>query len=104
MTPEEAVDRIRVAVACSPSPGVAVEVEVWVRPGADLGEAVRLSGLVERFAGCGLERQETGVWGRPCPADTPLLPGDRVELYRPLAMDPKEARRLRASRRPKRER
>ncbi len=102
MASEDPADRIRVAVACSPSPGVAVEVDVWVRPGADLGEAVRQSGLVERFQGCGLERQETGVWGRPCPPDTLLRPGDRVELYRPLAMDPKEARRLRASRRAKR--
>jgi putative ubiquitin-RnfH superfamily antitoxin RatB of RatAB toxin-antitoxin module len=45
-----------------------------------------------------------GIWGRPCTPQTTLRPGDRVELYRPLAMDPKEARRLRASRRPKRER
>jgi putative ubiquitin-RnfH superfamily antitoxin RatB of RatAB toxin-antitoxin module len=102
MASEDRVDRIRVAVACSPSPGLAVEVDVWVRPGASLGEAIRESGLVERFAGCGLEDQATGVWGRPCPPETPLRPGDRVELYRPLAMDPKEARRLRASRPPKR--
>jgi putative ubiquitin-RnfH superfamily antitoxin RatB of RatAB toxin-antitoxin module len=45
-----------------------------------------------------------GIWGRPCTPQTTLRPGDRLELYRPLAMDPKEARRLRASRRPKRER
>lgn len=94
--------RIRVAVACSPSPGLAVEVEVWVRDGASLGDAVRESGLAERFAAGGLEAQETGIWGRRCAPDTVLRAGDRVELYRPLAMDPKEARRLRASRRPKR--
>ncbi len=92
---------IRIAVACSPSPGAAVEVEVWVRPGATVQEALAASGLLERFAGAGLERQAVGVWGRPCARDTTLRPGDRVELYRPLAMDPMEARRRRASRRPK---
>ena len=93
---------MRVAVACSPSPGVAVEVEVWIRPGATAGEALRESGLLERFADCGLEQQALGIWGRACRAETPLRSGDRVELYRPLAMDPKEARRLRASPRTKR--
>lgn len=91
----------RVAVACSPSPGAAVEVDVWVRPGATAQEALVASGLLERFAGAGLGRQAVGVWGRPCAPDTRLRPGDRVELYRPLALDPMEARRLRAARRPK---
>jgi hypothetical protein len=36
-----------------------------------------------------------GVWGRVQPPDTALREGDRVELYRPLSVDPKEARRLR---------
>jgi putative ubiquitin-RnfH superfamily antitoxin RatB of RatAB toxin-antitoxin module len=102
MSQEDRPGRIRVAVACSPSIGVAVEVEVWVPEGAKVGDAVRESGLLERFAESGLAAQATGIWGRPCAADTPLKSGDRVELYRPLAMDPKEARRLRASRRSKR--
>ncbi len=102
MGPQERPGHIRVAVACSPSPGIAVEVELWVLPGATLAHAIRESGLCERFPGAALEQQETGIWGRPCGPDTPLHPGDRVELYRALEMDPKEARRLRASRAPKR--
>jgi putative ubiquitin-RnfH superfamily antitoxin RatB of RatAB toxin-antitoxin module len=35
------------------------------------------------------------VWGRVQPADTPLRDRDRVEVYRPLLVDPKEARRQR---------
>jgi len=73
-------------------------------PGAAAGEALRESGLLERFADCGLEQQALGIWGRPCRPETPLRSGDRVELHRPLAMDPKEARRMRASPRPKRRR
>ena len=35
------------------------------------------------------------VWGKAVQTDTPLVPGDRLELLRPLQVDPKEARRLR---------
>lgn len=104
MAAQASEERFRVAVACSPSPGTAVEVEIWVRPGATANDAIRASGLMERFAGAGLERQAIGVWGRPCAPEAALRPGDRVELYRPLAMDPMEARRRRAAQRPKKAR
>lgn len=39
-----------------------------------------------------------GVWGRVMPLDTVLRDGDRVELYRPLVVDPKVARRERFAR------
>ena len=35
------------------------------------------------------------VWGKTVQTDTPLVLGDRLELLRPLLVDPKEARRLR---------
>jgi len=37
-----------------------------------------------------------GIFGEPCERDQILKEGDRVELYRPLAVDPKAARRARA--------
>ena len=37
-----------------------------------------------------------GIFGSACKLDTPLKTGDRVEIYRPLHHDPKEARRQRA--------
>jgi putative ubiquitin-RnfH superfamily antitoxin RatB of RatAB toxin-antitoxin module len=40
-----------------------------------------------------------GIFGRRVTADTRLSDGDRIELYRPLLIDPKEARRLRAKKR-----
>jgi len=43
--------------------------------------------------------QAVGIWGRTVALDAPLAEGDRVEIYRPLRMDPKEARRRRAQRR-----
>jgi putative ubiquitin-RnfH superfamily antitoxin RatB of RatAB toxin-antitoxin module len=39
-----------------------------------------------------------GVYGRVVPLDQALRDGDRVEIYRPLKADPKEARRIRAAR------
>jgi len=37
-----------------------------------------------------------GIFGKVVEEDAPLTDGDRVEIYRPLAADPKEARRRRA--------
>lgn len=37
----------------------------------------------------------TGIWGRKVCMTEPLHEGDRIEVYRPLTVDPKEARRLR---------
>lgn len=41
-----------------------------------------------------------GIWGQLQPPDRLLSDGDRIELYRPLQVDPKEARRLRDQARP----
>jgi putative ubiquitin-RnfH superfamily antitoxin RatB of RatAB toxin-antitoxin module len=87
---------MRVAVACSPRPGVAVEVAVTLPAGATVLDAIRASGLLERFAELDVSAQAIGVWGRVCALDARLQEGDRVEVYRSLAIDPNEARRLRA--------
>ena len=89
---------MRVAVACSPRAGLAVEVDVDVETGATALAAIRASGLLERFAEIDISSQSIGVWGRVCALETRLHEGDRVEIYRPLVLDPKEARRQRARR------
>jgi len=89
---------IRVAVACTPRPGQAVEVNVDVPAGSSALDAIRASGLLERFAEIDISTQSIGVWGRSRSLETGLRAGDRVEIYRALAADPKEARRLRAKR------
>lgn len=57
-------------------------------------DAVRASGLL---ADHGLDEDglTLGIWGRSCEPGQPLRERDRVEIYRPLQVDPKEARRLR---------
>jgi putative ubiquitin-RnfH superfamily antitoxin RatB of RatAB toxin-antitoxin module len=69
-------------------------------PGATAADAVRASGVLERHPEIDLARQKIGIYGRVVKAQTPLRDGDRVELYRPLVVEPKEARRRRAVRKP----
>jgi len=64
--------------------------------GSTLRQAIVASGLPDRFPEIDLALMAVGVWGRRCGADEPLRTGDRVEIYRPLACDPKDARRARA--------
>lgn len=59
--------------------------------------AIRQSGILARFPEIDLARNAVGVFGKPCRPDHPLRAGDRVEIYRPLIADPKEARRNRAA-------
>lgn len=67
--------------------------DIEVAPGTSVGEAIRQSGIADRFPGVGFEDCAVGIWGRPVERDRVLQYGDRVEIYRPLAMDPREARR-----------
>jgi len=64
--------------------------------GATLRDAVVASGIPSRHPEIDLSRQKFGVLGKSRPLEAKLRDGDRVEIYRPLAMDPKEARRRRA--------
>lgn len=70
--------------------------ELEVPPGTTAGQALRASRIAERHPRIDLSR--LGIFGRPIGPDTRLADGDRLEIYRPLALDPKEARRRRARR------
>lgn len=67
--------------------------------GAVARDAVEASGLLVRHAELDAARLRLGVFGRLIRPEQLLEDGDRVEILRPLAMDPREARRLRARRR-----
>ncbi len=68
-------------------------INVTVRDGATVAEVISASGLAERFPGEALHNLQTGVWGHPVAPDHCVRSGDRVELYRPLQRDPRDARR-----------
>ena len=69
---------------------------VEVADGATVAEAIARSGIERRFPGVDLSALQVGVWGRTVDRSRVLREGDRVEIYRPLEIDPREARRLKA--------
>jgi len=96
MASADGAPTLRVAVACSPRAGEAFEVDVELAAPACAWDAVRASGVLERWPELASGEPNLGIWGRAADAATALRDGDRVELYRPLAADPQEARRRRA--------
>ena len=94
----ETVSGLSVRVAWSPRPGIAEEKMLQLPAGATLIDALRASGVLEEAAAVEPLLGSVGIWGRLRPPDTALQTGDRVELYRPLEIDPKEARRRRQRR------
>ena len=81
---------------------MALKVEVVdARPdGAEVVEVRLAEGATVRdaLAASGLQGNQVGIFGKRVALDARLADGDRVEIYRPLATDPKEARRRRARR------
>jgi uncharacterized protein len=72
---------------------------VKVPKGATIEAAIQQSNVLERFPEIDLTTIKVGVFSEPATLQTLLQPGDRVEIYRPLVIDPKEARRMRAKKR-----
>jgi putative ubiquitin-RnfH superfamily antitoxin RatB of RatAB toxin-antitoxin module len=77
-------------------PHRATEIELTLPSGATVAQALERSGLDARHPDVDLERSPVGVFGRRVERDCVLADGDRVEVYRPLIAEPKEARRRRA--------
>jgi putative ubiquitin-RnfH superfamily antitoxin RatB of RatAB toxin-antitoxin module len=64
--------------------------------GSRVADALRLAALDPDFIGVDLANSALGIFGRLTRTDHALKEGDRIEIYRPLAADPKAARRARA--------
>jgi putative ubiquitin-RnfH superfamily antitoxin RatB of RatAB toxin-antitoxin module len=81
------------------TPSIQDVVEVELPSGATIADALARSGLVAQY---GLDSATIGVavFGRRASAQTALAEGDRVELTRPLQVDPKAARLARARAKP----
>ena len=94
--------RIEVAIALPDSQEI---IELVVEKGCTASEALGRSGLRARFPDMNFDAFDLGIFSRPLngielplPGDYVLEADDRVELYRPLAMDPKQARMDRQNR------
>lgn len=72
-------------------------ITVQVPIGATARDAARLSGIAQQFEGLDLETSDMGIFGKAVkPAEHIIQAGERVEIYRPLIIDPKEVRKKRA--------
>ena len=91
---EPAVDSIAVEVVYCPAPHVIDLSPLRVAAGATVADALQASGVLQRH-GLALDGLALGLWGRACALTQPLRERDRIEIYRPLLVDPKEARRQR---------
>ena len=67
-----------------------------VDQGTTVEQAVKLSGILEKYSDIDLTKNKVGIFGKATKADQVLRDKDRVEIYRPLIADPKESRRKRA--------
>lgn len=67
-----------------------------VTEGTTVREAALQSGLEVEFPELDLKQAPLGIFGKVVKDETVLRDGDRIEVYRPLLIDPKEARRKRA--------
>ena len=91
---------LRVTVAYC-APGIEDISQVAVPLGATVRDAIEASQIYMRRPEL-KDFVDPGIWGRRCSPDQALADGDRVELYRPLIIDPMEGRRARADLRRKR--
>lgn len=86
-------------LSCSAAPREVFEQTLRLAPGTTVNDAVLASGLAQRFPDLDWRHAMTpGVWGRAVAWDQALKDGDRLELCRPLTVDPKVARRERFQR------
>jgi putative ubiquitin-RnfH superfamily antitoxin RatB of RatAB toxin-antitoxin module len=86
---------IAVTVMYSPKPRMVHEWPIVLPAGASVLQALEASGLRAAYPDVDLRSAVVGVWGRKARLEQTLREQDRIEIYRPLQVDPKLARRER---------
>lgn len=93
-----ASNKIKVEVAYA-APDRQCILVVELEQGSTIEAAIKGSTILSEFPEINLEKQKIGVFGKLRQLDEVVNDGDRVEIYRPLVIDPKEARRAKAKNR-----
>lgn len=89
---------IQVTVVYSPAAREVREVALQLAASSTVLQAVQASGMLQLFPAIELNTAVVGIWGRKSTWNQTLRDRDRVEIYRPLTVDPKVARRERFTR------
>ncbi len=90
-----ALNEMRIVLMYSSAPRKVHEVVLEVAPGCTVQEALSQAHWMAQFPEIETDSLTTCVWGRKASLDRMLREGDRVEVVRPLRVDPKVARRER---------
>lgn len=88
--------QINIEVACATKARQMV-ISLRVPDGTRLAEAVALSGITDEFPDLDITASKMGIYGQVESKDRILADGDRVEIYRPLLISPRQARLNRAA-------
>ncbi len=88
-------DRITVEVVCATAERQLLR-QVSLPVGSRVISAIEQSGILQEMPEVAFDPSRLGVFSRRVAPDEILHDGDRVEIYRPLTLDPKDARRRRA--------
>ena len=88
---------LTVEVVCADA-GQVIRRRVELAPGSTVMQAIETSGITAWLPQAMLDPARLGVFARRVSAGHVLTDGDRIEIYRPLQLDPMDARRRRARR------
>ncbi len=91
---------IKIGVAFA-TPANQVWYNVDVQKGATIREVIEISGILEQFPEINLENQEVGIFGKVVQLEALPREGDRIEIYRPITVDPSTVKRRKKAPRPK---
>ncbi|HEC75416.1 MAG TPA: RnfH family protein [Methylophaga aminisulfidivorans] len=91
----ENADLILVEVAYA-LPNEQIILPIEVEKECSVEEAIKRSGVLERYPQIDLKTDKVGIFGKMCKLNATLNDKDRIEIYRPLIADPKESRRQKA--------
>lgn len=86
---------IQVCLVYSPGPREVVEFQLELADDCTVLQALRISELMGHFPETDISKATVGIWGRKASPGQALRDQDRIEIYRPLMVDPKVARRER---------
>ena len=89
---------MNITLVYSPAARQVCQWQLQVPGGTSIEQVVLQSGALEQFVEIDLPDLTLGVWGKTCSLDQVLKDQDRIEIYRPLRVDPKVARRERFAR------
>ena len=89
-------DEILVEVAYA-LPEEQVIISIKVPKKINVKQAIEKSGIQKKFSDIDLSKNKIGIFGKQTTLDHLLSDKDRIEIYRPLILDPKEMRRKRAA-------